>query len=142
MTMKKIYILLLLLGVLSIRCSSALDNSITIKSIATEDVYVNILGKTLTIKSGTTQVIQNISKGTYSYQTTYKIPTSVSGTTVEGNASGNFVVTAGTKVNIYYASRIQVSQATGGSGTAQSSYVLVASISSSDPVTSSTTSSN
>ena len=139
--MKKLYILLLLLGLVSISCSSALDNSITIKSLASEDVYVNILGKTLTVKSGTTQVIQNISKGTYAFSTTYKVPSSVSGTTVEGTASGNLVITAGTNINIFYASRIQVSQATG-SGTAQSTYVLVASISSSDPVTTTTTSTN
>ena len=138
--MKKIYALLLLLGFTAISCSSALDASITIKSLASENVYLNVLGKTVTIAPGKTVVINDISAGTYDYQTTYAVPSGVSGTTVEGSPSGTFTITAGTKVNILYASRVQTTSATGGSTAAQSSYILSVSISSSDPVTTTTSS--
>jgi hypothetical protein len=137
MAMKKIYALLLLLGFTAICCSSAQDASITVKSLASENVYLNVLGKTITVAPGKTVVINDITAGTYEYQTTYAVPSGVSGTTVEGTPSGSFKITAGTKVNIMYTSRIQSTSA-GGSSASQSSYILTVSISSSDPVTSTT----
>jgi hypothetical protein len=136
--MKKIYALLLLLGFTAISCSSTVDASITVKSLASENVYLNVLGKTITIAPGKTVVINDISEGTYDYQTTYAVPSGVSGTTVEGSPTGSFKITAGTKVNIFYSSRVQTTSST--STTAQSSYILTVSISSSDPVTTTTSS--
>ena len=135
--MKKIYALLLLLGLTALSCSSALDASITVKSLASENVYLNVLGKTITIAPGKTVVINDISAGTYDYQTTYTVPANVSGTTVEGSPSGAIKITAGTKVNILYASRVQ-STSSGSSSASQASYILSVSISSSDPVTTTT----
>ncbi len=138
MAMKKIYALLLLLGFTAICCSSAQDASITVKSLASENVYLNVLGKTITVAPGKTVVINDITAGTYDYQTTYAVPSGVSGTTVEGTPNGSFKITAGTKVNILYGSRIQSSGSGSGSSATQSSYVLTVSISSSDPVTTTT----
>ncbi len=118
-------------------CSSALDNSINIRNNATEKVYVNILGKLLTLNSGASVVVKDISKGTYNYVTTYALPTGITTTSVEGSVSGALILTAGTRVSMYFSSRLQ--QATSGSSSGgQLTYVLVGSVSSSDPVSSTT----
>ncbi len=139
--MKIKYLILLFLPVLLLlSCSSALDNSITISNFAQETVSVNMLGKLITIKSGATVVVKGISKGTYNYVTTYNIPTGISTSQVEGNASGSLVITAGTRIRINFASRLQQSTSSGGGSSNQITYVLIVSVSSSDPVASTTTS--
>lgn len=112
-------------------CANDLNNSITIKSIAAETIYVNILGRVLTVAPNTTQVIKDIAKGTYAYTTSFSIPAGVQSSTTEGAVAGNLALNPGTKITILYSSRIQVSQGGGGTGS-QSSYVLSATVSSND----------
>ncbi len=137
--MKAKYLILLVFPALVfLSCSSALDNSVTIKNTASEAVQVNIFGKVLTIKTGATQIIKDISKGSYKYETTYSIPANVSSSQVEGSATGTLEITAGTNIQMFFASRIQKTTG-GGSSSAQDTYVLVVSVSSSDAIPSGTT---
>lgn len=126
----RLLLLLVLPSLLFLSCSSALDNSITIRNSAAETVYVNVLGRVLTVKPGTSQAIKNISKGTYAYATEYALPSGVSGSSIDGNGTGSLVMTAGTQISIFYSSRIQVATGSGTSG--QSTYILVVTVSSSD----------
>ncbi|MEM4270985.1 MAG: hypothetical protein QXO70_02725 [Candidatus Pacearchaeota archaeon] len=136
--MKKVifYLFLLVVGIVT-GCSSALDNSFTIKSIAQETVFVNFLGRLITVKPNSTQIIQNISKGTYAFSTSYNVPSGVTSTSVEGDAEGTVELKEGTRIYLFFSSRIQQTQGSGGAG-AQNSYILVASLSSSDKIVSST----
>ncbi len=140
--MKKISISLLLIfsmGVVFSNCTADMDNVINIKSIAAENVYVNILGRLITVKPNTTQQIKNIRRGTYSFSTNYDLPSGVTGSSVDGTASGDLTLNAGTRISIFYTSRIQATTGGGAAGaSAQTNYILVASISSSDDKTSST----
>lgn len=134
--MKKIAVVIVsVICALFVSCSPALDNSVTVKNIAQETVYLNIFGKIITVKSGGTQTIKNIQKGSYGYATTYTIPAAASSSSVEGNAEGNLMLDAGTRISILYASRLQASQSGGGAAN-QLSYVLVVSVSSNDKVSS------
>jgi hypothetical protein len=132
----KIFIVPLLLLTIFLSCSPALDNEITIRSIALENVYVNILGKLVTIKPNGLQTIKYIPKGTYSYSTTYTVPSVANSSSVEGPATGTLTLEAGTKVSIFFASRLTQAQGAGSSG--QVTYVLVASVSSNSPTTTGT----
>jgi hypothetical protein len=116
-------------------CQVNVDNSITITSQATENVYVNILGSNITIAPGQTQVIKEIQQGTYAYQTAYDVPSNVSSATSSGAVSGTFVMNAQTKVYLFYTSSVQVS------GVLET-YMLNATISSNDEVTTTSSSSS
>ncbi len=111
-------------------CGGELTNSVTVKNTATNNVYLNAFGRVLTITPGQTQIVRNVQKGDYTYETSYDIPSGVTGTSAEGAISGSMTLGPSTKITIYYSSRIQ--QEAGSSGSAQSSYILIATVSSSD----------
>lgn len=133
----RILLLLLLPSLLFLSCSSALDNSITIKNGSAESVTVNILGKVLTLKSGTSQVVKNISKGTYSYAVNYIVPSGITQSSVEGNANGSLIMTAGTEISMYFSYRIQTTTGGGSSG-GLNTYIFIVTVSSSDSNTTTT----
>lgn len=139
--MKKLFIPLVLVVFLFLQgCGGTLTNSITVKNSATNNVHLNILGKVLTIAPGQTQVIKNVQKGDYAYQTAYDIPSTVTGSSAEGSANGTLSIGPSTKITIFYTSRLQVQQGGGGAGGAQTNYILIITISSSDKSTGETTS--
>lgn len=108
-------------------CEVKVDNSVTFKNLASETVYVNFLGKVITLKSGQSQVIKEIQKGEYAYETAYDVPDGVNGASVEGATSGTMEIKAQTKVYVLYVSHLV------GTGSTLT-YVLSATISSSDKV--------
>lgn len=111
-------------------CELKVDNSVTFKNLASETVYVNFLGKVFTLKSGQMQIIKEIQKGTYAYETAYEVPSGVTGGSTQGAVSGTMEIKAQTNVYVLYTSQIV------GTGLTVN-YVLSATISSSDKVTSS-----
>lgn len=132
-------IVFILLALLVNSCSPALDNSIVISSIAGDKVVVNILGKLITVSPKETRTIKQVAKGSYEYSTSYTVPSGITSSSVEGKASGTIIMGPQTKINIFFSSREEVSTSTGGSAQ-QKTYVLVATVSSSDKVSSETTS--
>lgn len=119
-------------------CSISMDNSVTVRNTASESVHLNFLGKVISLKPNASVVIKNVDKGTYNYVTSFDIPASVNTASSEGSGSGQLEIGIGTRVSIFYSSRIQVSTSGGASG-AQSTYVLITTVSSSDKVNSSST---
>lgn len=134
--MKKIFpaAFLILLLISGVGCGGELTNNVTIKNTATNNIYFNAFGRVLTVTPGQTQIVRNVQKGDYTYSTSYDIPTGVTGTSSEGAISGTLSLGPSTKISVYYSSRIQ--QEAGSSGSAQSSYILIATVSSSDRITS------
>ncbi|GMU87753.1 MAG: hypothetical protein AMXMBFR48_29940 [Ignavibacteriales bacterium] len=131
--MKKLFIPLALVISLFLQgCGGTLTNSVTVKNTATSNVYLNIFGKLLTIAPGQTQIIKNVQKGEYNYETSFDVPSGVAGSSSEGSANGSLSMGPSTKVTIFYSSRLQVQQGGGGAGGQQSNYILVVTISSSD----------
>ncbi len=94
------------LSLFLISCSNKLDNSVTFTSIASENIYVNFLGKVLTIKPSKSVTITEMSKGTYAYQTAFDIPTDVRGSSVLGAVSGDIVMSPQRKATVFYTSQI------------------------------------
>ncbi|MCK6613842.1 MAG: hypothetical protein HRU80_03340 [Ignavibacteriales bacterium] len=131
--MKKLVLLLLPVFFLLLQsCGGTLTNSITVKNSATNNVYLNIFGQLITVAPGQTQVIKNVQKGDYDYQTSFDVPSGVSGSSVEGNGTGTLTMAPSTKITIFFTSRIQSQQGGGGAGGEQSNYILIITISSSD----------
>jgi hypothetical protein len=133
----KALLILLLPCLFFMSCSSALKNDITVTNAAAATVTINVLGKVLIVPPGTSQIIKDISKGSYSYSTSYALPSGVQTSSIEGNATGQLALSAGTHIYVFYSSRIQI--ATGSGGTGQQTYILVVTVSSSDAVSTTTT---
>ena len=110
-------------------CKSTVDNSLTIKNIAAASVIVNFRGSTITVAAGATSVIKEIPKGTYSYATTYQVPSGTASSSAQGDVTGDVVIKAGTRILILFSSTFDSSS--GG-------YVLYATISNSDDQTAGT----
>lgn len=139
--MKKLFIPSILVVFLLLQgCGGTLNNSVTVKNSATNNVYLNIFGKLLTLTPGQTQVIKNVQKGDYAYETSFDVPSGVTGSSAEGSANGTLSMGPATKVTIFYTSRLQTQQGGGGAGGQQSNYILIITISSSDKSTGETTS--
>jgi len=127
--MKKFFTIpLLIIAFVQLTCSSTIPNEVVFKNLASGAVYVNFLGEVLSLKSGASKIIKDIPKGTYSYETSFEVPAIADGASTEGAVSGDITVNPGTKVQVLYTSRFQ------GTGT-QVNYIIGATISSNDKVT-------
>lgn len=122
----KILSSVLLLGLLFLinGCEGKVDNSLTIKNLAAGAVYVNFRGQLISVPAGSTTSITEIPKGTYTYNTTYQVPSGVLGSSFQGAVSGSVTINAGTKILIAYSSTLF-----------NNSYILYATVSSNDEVT-------
>ena len=123
-TMKKISILLLFAVAsfpLFTGCSSTVENSLKIQNLASNDVFLNFRANLIQVKSGEVVELKELPKGTYDYETIYEIPSGATGSSTEGEASGEFIVRAGTKLLVVYTSTF-----------IDNNYVLFASVTSSD----------
>jgi hypothetical protein len=124
--MKKIYIILAVISLISLSCSSDVDNRIRLRNIAAGSILFNFRGEAVTVAAGKTMDITDIPKGTYEYNTTYSVPASATQSSSSGDVSGQVTVKAGTKILILYSSTLYDGQ-----------YTLYASLSSSDSVSTS-----
>ena len=127
MDTRKIFIVIIGLTLFITGCKSTVTNSVTFKSIAIGNMYVNFMGETFTIVPNGSKTVRNIPKGTYNYSTTYDIPSGITSVSLNGAVSGPVVMNADTKITVLYSSSIQ------GSGE-QKNYIINASISSNDKV--------
>lgn len=109
-------------------CKTTVTNSVTFKSIAIGNMYVNFMGETITVVPNSSKTVRNITKGTYTYSTSYDRPAGVTSVATDGAVNGSVTLSADTKITVLYSSAIQ------GSGE-QLTYVVSASISSNDKVT-------
>jgi len=122
--MKKLSILLLFAVsafLLLTSCSSTVENSLKIQNLASNDIYLNFRASLIQVKSGEVVELKELPKGTYDYETIYEIPSGATGSSTEGEASGELVVRAGTKILVVYTSTF-----------IDNNYVLFASVTSSD----------
>ena len=127
MDIRKIFIVIIGLSLFLAGCKSTVTNSVTFKSIAIGNMYVNFMGETFTIVPNGSKTVRNIPKGTYNYSTTYDIPSGITSVSTNGAVSGPVIMNADTKITVLYSSSIQ------GSGE-QKNYIINASISSNDKV--------
>jgi len=108
-------------------CKTTVTNSVTFKSIAIGNMYVNFMGETFTIVPNSSKTVRNIPKGTYTYSTSYDIPAGVTTASTSGAVNGSVIMNADTRITVLYTSSIQ------GVGTTLN-YLVNASISSNDKV--------
>jgi len=127
MDMRKIFIVIIGLFLFLAGCKSTVTNSVTFKSIAIGNMYVNFMGETFTIVPNGSKTVRNIPKGTYTYSTTYDIPSGITSVSLNGDVSGSVIMNADTKITVLYSSSIQ------GSGE-QKNYIINASMSSNDKI--------
>ena len=124
--MKKILAIITLLAIcmsfLS-GCSNSVDNSLTINNKAESDIYVNFRGSLRLVPAGKELKITDITRGTYTYETTFKVPLGTTNAKTEGAVSGQVSLKAGTTVLIVYSSI-----------SSDGTYTLSATISSSDDI--------
>lgn len=90
-------------------------------------MYVNFMGENFTIVPNGSKTVRNIPKGTYTYSTTYDIPSGITSVSTNGDVNGSVVMNADTKITVLYSSSIQ------GSGE-QKNYIINASMSSNDKI--------
>lgn len=123
-TMKKLTILFLFAVAafpLLTSCYSTVENSLKIQNLASNDVYLNFRASLIQVNSGEIVELKDLPKGTYDYETIYEIPSGATGSSTEGEAAGEFIVRAGTKILVVYTSTF-----------IDNNYVLFASVTSSD----------
>ena len=63
--MRKIFIVIIGLSLFLAGCKSTVTNSVTFKSIAIGNMYVNFMGETFTIVPNGSKTVRNIPKGQY-----------------------------------------------------------------------------
>ncbi|MFA6597024.1 MAG: hypothetical protein WCS69_04815 [Ignavibacteriaceae bacterium] len=109
-------------------CKTTVTNSVTFKSIAIGNMYINFMGETFTLVPNSSKTVRNIPKGSYTYATSYDIPAGVTNASTNGAVNGSVQLDADTRITVLYTSSIQ------GTGTTLN-YIVSASISSNDKVT-------
>ena len=102
-------------------CSSSVENSLKIQNLASNDIYLNFRASLIQVKSGEVVELKELPKGSYDYETIYEIPSGATGSSTEGEASGEFLIRAGTKILLVYTSTF-----------IDNNYVLFASVTSSE----------
>jgi hypothetical protein len=127
MDMRRIFIVIIGLFFFLGGCKTTVTNSVTFKSIALGNMYVNFMGETFTVVPNGSKTVRNIPKGTYTYSTSYDIPSGVTSVAISGAVNGSVEVNADTKITVLYSSSIQ------GTGE-QKNYIVSATISSNDKV--------
>jgi len=125
MYVRKIFIVIIGLFFFISGCKTTVTNSVTFKSIAIGNMYVNFMGETITVVPNGSKTVRNIPKGTYNYATSYDIPSGVTSASTMGAVSGPVVMNADTKITVLYSSSLQGTGAT-------LNYIISASISSND----------
>jgi hypothetical protein len=107
--MKKILILFVLTSLCAITfisCSTTVNNGITIKNLASEDIHLNFRAELTTVKAGGEVTLSSLPKGSFEYNTTYEIPAGIISSQAEEGVSGQLTLKAGTKILIIYSSAI------------------------------------
>jgi hypothetical protein len=101
---KFIYLVLIILSIGLFSCSDNPINTITVTNSAAFGVQLNFKG-TLTdvIPSGGTVVLTDILQGEYEYETIFEVPANSTYDASE-SCAGTFVLNAGTKIQMVYAS--------------------------------------
>ncbi len=127
MDVRKVFIVIIGLSLFLTGCKSTVTNSVTFKSIAIGNMYVNFMGETFTVVPNGSKTVRNIPKGTYKYSTSYDIPSGITSVSTNGDVNGSVTLSADTKITVLYSSSIQ------GSGE-QKNYIINASISSNDKI--------
>jgi len=104
MNFKNISFLLMLLSVSFFSCSNSVENSITFENNALGDMLVNFRGSKVDVPSGSSVTLSDIDKGEFQYETIYELPPGTTGSSLEGEGAGTFIMKAGTKVLVIYTS--------------------------------------
>ena len=128
MDMRRIFIVIIGVFFFFSGCKTTVTNSVTFKSIAIGNMYVNFMGETFTVVPNGSKTVRNIPKGTYTYSTSYDIPSGVTSVAINGAVNGSVQMSADTRITVLYSSSIQ------GTGT-QLNYIISASVSTNDKVT-------
>lgn len=121
MKQKIIYLLLVILSISLQSCSDGPINKITIQNLADGDVYLNFRGSQIDVLSQSTVVLQDIDKGEYEYETVFSLPYGITDFDSDGEMSGTFTLSAGTKILVIYTSVIK-----------EGTYTIYASVTTSD----------
>jgi hypothetical protein len=121
--MKKLFIILFVVASFPLftNCSSTVENSLKIQNLASNNVYLNFRGSLIEVNSGEIVEVKELPKGTFDYETIYEIPSGATGSSAEGEAAGEFLIRAGTKILVVYTSTF-----------IDNNYTLFASVTSSD----------
>ena len=97
-------VVLFLIAINFVSCSSSLSNSITFNNSTQGDIYINFRGQVITIPSGQNSVVNKIPQGTYNYATTFSVPAGATASSSQGNLAGSFTISADTKIMLLYTS--------------------------------------
>ncbi|MDR3609198.1 MAG: hypothetical protein P4L27_01385 [Ignavibacteriaceae bacterium] len=112
----------LLLFVVINGCSNKVNNSVTFQNLSDGTILANFRGNAIEVSSGNSATVQEIPKGLYNYSTAIlTVPSGTVTKTLQGATSGSMTIAAGTKILVVYSSTL-----------ASGSYILTASLSSSD----------
>jgi len=100
---KYIYLALIILSIGLFSCSDNPINTITVTNNAAFGVQLNFKGTLTNIPTGETVQLSDILQGEYAYETIFEVPANA---TYDASAScvGTFVLNAGTKIQMVYAS--------------------------------------
>jgi len=104
--MKKILVVMFISMITFWSCSSDSGTSLTLKNMAAGAIYLNFRGELTTVQAGKTVVISDLSRGTYSYVTTYSVPAGATSSTAVGELDGEIIINPGTEVLILYSSTL------------------------------------
>jgi len=103
--MKKIFSCLFLIIVFSFYgCKTTIDNRVSFKNSSETNLIINFRGQEIKVDIGQKADVNEIPKGTYSYDTNFSIPPNATTKSTFGDVSGTVIINAETKILVIYTS--------------------------------------
>ncbi|MFO7525667.1 MAG: hypothetical protein R6W68_09450 [Ignavibacteriaceae bacterium] len=103
--MLKFSILFLALVSLSfMSCSDSPENEFKINNASAADLELNFRAELITVPSGEEFIINDLPKGSFSYESIFVLPAGITDATIEGATSGTIEFFGGTKALLYIVS--------------------------------------
>ncbi len=117
---------LIVFALLLSSCDSKLGNTLTIRNLSAGKLLINFRASIYEVPIGESFTIKDIQRGTFTFTTTYGVPSGTESSSVEGDASGSLVFKQNTRILILYSSTFF-----------DGNYTLFATLTSSDDLTTS-----
>lgn len=89
-----------------ISCSGEVNNSLTFQNFASNSILINFRAQLYTIESGALVTLENIEPGTYTYVTTYELPSNATSSQTQGDVSGEVELFVGSETLVVYSSAL------------------------------------
>jgi len=108
--MKKYLLIVFAISVFTITfngCETLVENRITIRNQAEEQITLVIQGKTYKVAASTELVLNDFNRGTFPYTTLFVVPLNATSYSTEGDTEGTLTLIGGTQYLLIYTSELE-----------------------------------